>query len=163
GESAKAIEDLQAATQAGAPAVATKARAALEEARRRAGGKAAPSENEPEQLLAKLGELTPRAAGGDASAEKDAATLARGLAVRGGVRGVAHDVSHALPARRRRPRGAVPPGGTTALPWRLRPRRGGVRPRSHRTVRTARSSRRPRMPGRRPRRGQGIGGAAAAR
>ena len=85
GESAKAIEDLQAATQAGAPAVATKARAALEEARRRAGGKAAPSENEPEQLLAKLGELTPRAAGGDASAEKDAATLARGLAVRGGA------------------------------------------------------------------------------
>jgi len=84
GESAKAIEDLQAATQAGAPAVATKAHAALEEARRRAGGKAAPSENEPEQLLAKLGELTPRAAGGDASTEKDAATLARGLAVRGG-------------------------------------------------------------------------------
>jgi len=84
GETSKAVEDLEAATQAGAPAVAAKARAAVEEARRRAGGKTAPSENEPEQLLARLGELTPRAAAGDASVEKDAMALARGLAARGG-------------------------------------------------------------------------------
>ncbi|TMA97873.1 MAG: hypothetical protein E6J70_15020 [Deltaproteobacteria bacterium] len=84
GETAKAVEDLEAATQAGAPAVAGKARAALEEARRRAAGRAAPAENEPEQLLARLGELVPRAAGGETGVEKDATALARGLAARGG-------------------------------------------------------------------------------
>jgi len=84
GETAKAIEDLEAATQAGAPAVAAKARGALEEARRRTAGRAAPAENEPEQLLARLGELVPRAAAGETSVEKDATALARGLAARGG-------------------------------------------------------------------------------
>src|SRR6058998_4382706 len=43
GETAKAIEDLEAATQAGAPAVVAKARGALEEARRRTAGRAAPA------------------------------------------------------------------------------------------------------------------------
>lgn len=83
GETAKAIDDLQSATEQAA--VAGKARAALEEARRRAAGGRAPAENEPEQLTAKLGDLLPRAAAGDAVAEKDATTLARGLAVRGGA------------------------------------------------------------------------------
>ena len=40
GETAKAIEDLEAATQAGAPAVVAKARGALEEARRRTSARA---------------------------------------------------------------------------------------------------------------------------
>ncbi len=83
GETAKAIEDLTAA--ADEPRVAGKARPALEEARRRAGGKQAPAENEPESQLARLGELLPRAAGGEAGAEKEATSLARGLAARGGV------------------------------------------------------------------------------
>lgn len=81
GDTAKAIEDLSAASED--PRVAAKARAALAEARRRAGGgKGAPAENEPEALLARLGELLGR---GDAAAEKDTTTLARGLAARGGV------------------------------------------------------------------------------
>src|SRR2546430_7189308 len=42
GESAKAIEDLEAATQAGAPAGAAQARAALEEGPRRGSGTPAP-------------------------------------------------------------------------------------------------------------------------
>src|SRR5206468_1692978 len=82
GETGKAIEDLSAA--AGTPQVGAKARAALEEAQRRASGRKAPSENGPEVLLARLGELLPRAATGDAAAEKDATALARGLAARGG-------------------------------------------------------------------------------
>ncbi len=83
GETAKAIEDLTAA--ADEPRAGTKARAALEEARRRAGGKQAPAETDPETLLARLGDLLRKAAGGDAAAEKDATTLARGLAARGGT------------------------------------------------------------------------------
>ena len=82
GETGKAIEDLSAA--AGTPQVGAKARAALEEAQRRASGRKAPSENGPEVLLARLGELLPRAATGDAAAEKDTTALARGLAARGG-------------------------------------------------------------------------------
>jgi tetratricopeptide (TPR) repeat protein len=81
GERGKAIEDLQAAVEQ--PRVAAKARAALEEARRRSGAKAA-EETGPDALLGRLGELLPKAAGGDAAAEKEATTLARGLAVRGG-------------------------------------------------------------------------------
>ena len=85
GDYAKAIEDLTAA--ADEPRVASKAKAALAEARRRAaGGKAqTPSDNDPEALIGRLAELLPRAAGGDAAAEKDATTLARGLAARGGT------------------------------------------------------------------------------
>jgi tetratricopeptide (TPR) repeat protein len=85
GESAKAIEDLSQAAEE--PRVAGKAKAALAEARRRAaGGKAqTPSENDPEALIARLGDLLPRAAAGDAAAEKDATALARGLAIRGGT------------------------------------------------------------------------------
>jgi tetratricopeptide (TPR) repeat protein len=81
GERGKAIEDLQAAVEQ--PRVAAKARAALEEARRRSGAKG-PEETGPDALLARLGELLPKAAGGDAPTEKEATTLARGLAVRGG-------------------------------------------------------------------------------
>jgi tetratricopeptide (TPR) repeat protein len=83
GETAKAIEDLTAAS--GEATVASKAKAALEEARRRGTGKQGPAENEPENLLTRLGDLLPRAAGGDTAAERDATTLARGLAARGGV------------------------------------------------------------------------------
>jgi TolA-binding protein len=83
GENAKAIEDLTAAAEE--PRVAAKAKAALEEARRRAAGGKAPAENAPESELARLGDLLPRAAAGDAAAEKDATALARGLAARGGV------------------------------------------------------------------------------
>ena len=82
GDTGKAIEDLRAASEQ--PGVGPKAHAALEEAQRRAGGKAAPAANDPETLLVRLGEVLPRAAGGDAGAEKEATTLARGLAVRGG-------------------------------------------------------------------------------
>jgi tetratricopeptide (TPR) repeat protein len=82
GETAKAIEDLSAASEESR--VAGKARAALAEARRRGGAKQGPAENDPETLLTRLGDLLPRAAGGDATAERDATTLARGLAVRGG-------------------------------------------------------------------------------
>ena len=82
GDTTKAIEDLSAAAET--PQAGAKARAALEEARRRAGGRKAPAEDDPETLLARLGELMPRAAGGDAAVEKDATALARGLAARGG-------------------------------------------------------------------------------
>src|SRR5439155_1614051 len=80
GDTAKAIEDLSAAAET--PQVGAKARAALEEARRRASGRKAPAEEDPEALLAHLGELVPRAAGGDAAAEKQATALARGLVAR---------------------------------------------------------------------------------
>ncbi|HJQ82710.1 MAG TPA: hypothetical protein VKA21_01445, partial [Candidatus Binatia bacterium] len=49
GDTAKAIEDLSAAAEE--PRVAGKARAALDEARRRAGGKQTPAENDPEAQL----------------------------------------------------------------------------------------------------------------
>ena len=87
GETAKAIEDLSAAAEE--PRVGAKARAALEEARRRGASKQAPTENDPEAQLARLGDLLQRTASGDAAAEKVATDLARGIAVRGG----------ALPAR----------------------------------------------------------------
>ena len=82
GDTAKAIEDLSAA--ADTPQVGAKARAALEEARRRASGRKGSAEEDPEALLARLGDLLPRATGGDAAVEKDATALARGLAARGG-------------------------------------------------------------------------------
>jgi tetratricopeptide (TPR) repeat protein len=82
GETAKAMADLAAAAEE--PRVGAKARAALEEARRRGTGKQAPAETDPETLLTRLGDLLPRAAAGDAGAEKDATALARGLAARGG-------------------------------------------------------------------------------
>ena len=84
GDYPKAIEDLTAAAEQ--PRVAAKAKAALEEARRRAAGKKAdePAANDPEVLLGRLGELLPKAAAGDAAAEKEATTLARGLAARAG-------------------------------------------------------------------------------
>jgi tetratricopeptide (TPR) repeat protein len=83
GENAKAIEDLGAAAEE--PRVAAKARAALEEARRRGSGRQAPAESDPEAQLARLGDLVERAGGGDPAAEKDATQLARGIAVRGGA------------------------------------------------------------------------------
>ena len=82
GDTAKAIEDLSAA--ADTPQVGTKARAALEEARRRASGRKGSAEEDPEALLARLGDLLPRTTAGDAAVEKDATALARGLAARGG-------------------------------------------------------------------------------
>lgn len=85
GENAKAIEDLRAASEQ--PGVGARARAALEEARRRgAGGKpsAAAPADDPQALLGRLGDLLPRAAGGEAASEKEVTTLARGLAARGG-------------------------------------------------------------------------------
>jgi tetratricopeptide (TPR) repeat protein len=82
GETAKAIEDLSAAAET--PQVGARARAALEEARRRASGKQGPAGEDPEALLARLGDLLPRAAAGAVSVEKDATALARGLAARGG-------------------------------------------------------------------------------
>jgi len=83
GEYAKAIEDLQLASNESR--VAIKARSALEEARRRAGGgKERSPELDPEQLLARLADILPRAAAGETNADKDALDLARGLAARGG-------------------------------------------------------------------------------
>ena len=82
GETAKAIEDLSAAVDE--PRVGARARAALEEARRRAAGRRESGQNDPESQLGQLGELLPRAAAGDGAAEKQAHALARGLAVRGG-------------------------------------------------------------------------------
>jgi tetratricopeptide (TPR) repeat protein len=82
GEYAKATEDLTAA--AGESSTAGKAKAALEEARRRAQGKKAPAAEDPEALLARLTGLLKEAAGGDAKVEAQATELARGLAVRGG-------------------------------------------------------------------------------
>ncbi len=84
GDNAKAIEDLTTATEE--PRVGAKARAALDEARRRAsGGKQAPAETDPEAQLAHLGDLLARAGAGEAAAEKDTTQLARGIAVRGGA------------------------------------------------------------------------------
>jgi TolA-binding protein len=82
GEHGKAIEDLTAASNE--PRVGAKARAALEEARRRAAGRRTPAAEDPDALLGRLTDLLPRAASGDAAAEKDATALARGLAARGG-------------------------------------------------------------------------------
>ncbi len=82
GDTAKAIEDLSAA--ADTPQVGAKARAALEEARRRASGRKGSAEEDPEALLARLGDLLLRTTAGDAAGEKDATALARGLAARGG-------------------------------------------------------------------------------
>ena len=62
---------------------------ALAELRRRGGGGGpdakAPAPDDPEVLVARLGDLIGRAAAGDAGAEKDASALARGLAARGGT------------------------------------------------------------------------------
>ncbi len=83
GDTQKAIEDLSAAVEEGR--IAAKARPALEEARRRAaGGKATAAENDPETLLARVGDLV-AATGNDPAREKDATALARGLAARGGT------------------------------------------------------------------------------
>jgi hypothetical protein len=87
GDTTKAMEDLRAAAEE--PGSGPRARAALAEAQRRAGGgKAAggaPGADDPEVLLGRLGETLPRAAAGDAAAEKTATELARGLAARGGT------------------------------------------------------------------------------
>lgn len=84
GDTAKATDDLEEAARD--PRTQAKARVALEETKRRArgrqGGSTAPA-NDPETLLVKLGDLLPRATA-DAAAEKEATTLARGLAARGG-------------------------------------------------------------------------------
>jgi tetratricopeptide (TPR) repeat protein len=82
GDWAKAREDLQ--TAAADSRTAAKAKAALAEVDRRAGGKKAPAPDDPEALLARLGDVLPHAAE-DPAAEKDATALARGLAARGGT------------------------------------------------------------------------------
>jgi tetratricopeptide (TPR) repeat protein len=82
GQTGKAIEDLTAAAED--PRTRAKAGAALAEARRRAGGARPAREVGPEESLARLGELVARAAAGDAAAEREATTLARGLAAAGG-------------------------------------------------------------------------------
>jgi tetratricopeptide (TPR) repeat protein len=82
GEYAKATEDLTAA--AAESSTAGKAKAALEETKRRAQGKkaAAATVEDPEALLAKLTGLLKEAK--DPKSEAAATELARGLAVRGG-------------------------------------------------------------------------------
>jgi tetratricopeptide (TPR) repeat protein len=82
GDYKKAIEDLSAAVEEGR--VSAKARPALEEAKRRAAGKkpGEPAPDDPEAMVGKLGELLGRA--GDDATQKEATTLARGLAARGG-------------------------------------------------------------------------------
>lgn len=92
GDWAKATEHLQAAAKYAK--IAPKAKAALAEVKRRAaGGKpdaVAPEpqkapEITPESLQTELEGLLPKAAAGDAGAEKRATELARGLAARGGA------------------------------------------------------------------------------
>jgi tetratricopeptide (TPR) repeat protein len=87
GDVAKASEDLEAAAKD--PRTAAKAKVALAELRRRGGGGGpdakAPAPDDPEVLVARLGDLIGRAAAGDAGAEKEASALARGLAARGGT------------------------------------------------------------------------------
>ncbi len=82
GDYAKATEDLTGAAEENS--TAGKAKAALEEAKRRAAGKKAAKEEDPEALLARLTGLLKETAGGDAKTEAQATELARGLAVRGG-------------------------------------------------------------------------------
>jgi tetratricopeptide (TPR) repeat protein len=82
GDYAKATEDLTAAAEESS--TAPKAKAALEETRRRAAGRKAPAEEDPEALLARLTGQLKEAAAGDPKAEASATELARGLAVRGG-------------------------------------------------------------------------------
>src|SRR5207244_1633199 len=65
GDTAKAVEDLSAA--ADTRQVGAKARAALEEARRRASGRKGSAEEDPEALLARLGDLLLRTTAGDAA------------------------------------------------------------------------------------------------
>jgi len=84
GDYGKAIADLQAA--AGLSRTGRKAKTALDEARRlAAGGKRATAPPTPDELLAKMTVLLPKAARGDAAAEKEATELARGLAASGGA------------------------------------------------------------------------------
>jgi TolA-binding protein len=86
GDWAKATDDLEEASKEAR--TATRAKAALAEvARRKSGGKAPeappqPAPDDPEVLFGGLGDRLPKVPG-DANAEKDAATLARGLAARG--------------------------------------------------------------------------------
>ena len=83
GDYAKATEDLTAGAEESS--TAGKAKAALEETKRRAaGGKKPAQEETPDALLARLTGLLKDAAGGDAKTEAQATELARGLAVRGG-------------------------------------------------------------------------------
>lgn len=83
GEHSKAIADLEGAARL--PRTAAKAKTALTEARRLAGGgRRAEQPPSREELLAKLEGLLPKAARGDATAEKEATDLARGLAASGG-------------------------------------------------------------------------------
>lgn len=86
GDWGKATTDLEEAAKEAR--TATRARSALAEvARRKSGGKAPeappqPAPDDPETLFGQLGDRLPKVPG-DAAAEKDAATLARGLAARG--------------------------------------------------------------------------------
>ncbi|HEV7732364.1 MAG TPA: tetratricopeptide repeat protein [Candidatus Binatia bacterium] len=88
GDWGKATADLEQASSEAK--TASRAKAALAEvARRKAGGKAPeappqPAPDDPEVLATGLAERLPKVPG-DAAAEKDAATLARGLAARGGA------------------------------------------------------------------------------
>jgi tetratricopeptide (TPR) repeat protein len=80
GSFGQAREDLEAAAKD--PRTATKAKAALAELERRQTGKKTPAPEDPEALLARLGDLAQKAS--DTAAAKDATALARGLAARGG-------------------------------------------------------------------------------
>lgn len=87
GQYRDALVDLEAA--AGQARTGAKAKAAIEEVKRRQGGgkaqaPAPPPENDPEVLAGKLGEQLAATASGDATVEKQATALARGLAARGG-------------------------------------------------------------------------------
>jgi len=83
GNYGQARDDLEAAAKD--PRTATKARSALAELARRQGGKASkePAPDDPETLLAQLGDALPKVAS-NAGLEKDTTALARGLAARGG-------------------------------------------------------------------------------
>lgn len=88
GEKAKAQEDFEQAAKESR--TATKAKAALEELKRRGAGgqapppKAEPAPDDPEVLLGKLGTELPKAAE-DPGRQQDTTALARGLAARGGT------------------------------------------------------------------------------
>ena len=103
GEYPKAIEDLTAAAERAALG-GEGARRARGGAPARGGGKREPGgRTTPRRCSRRLGELLPRGAGGDAAAEKDATTLARGLAARGGaVAGARQSVGRREARRRRR-------------------------------------------------------------
>jgi TolA-binding protein len=81
GNYSQAREDLEAAAKN--PHTAAKAKAALAELERKQTGKKEPVVEDPAALLARMADTVAKAAS-DASAEKEATELARGLAARGG-------------------------------------------------------------------------------